>query len=123
MVESNQESKGFFQRMRETFGSRRQEKESESREHSARRTDEEAATQTAVLASALAAASAMEAPIVTATEEKSRDGGRRKVEVEGYVTRETVKNATLKSDEVEARAGAAKVKKAAPAPQQAQKRQ
>ena len=123
MVESNQESKGFFQRMRETFDSRRQEKESESREHSARRTDEEAATQTAVLASALAAASAMEAPIVTATEEKSRDGGRRKVEVEGYVTRETVKNATLKSDEVEARAGAAKVKKAAPAPQQAQKRQ
>lgn len=123
MVESNQENKGFFQRMRETFGSRRQEKESESREHSARRTDEETATQTAVLASALAAASAMEAPMVTAAEEKSRDGGRRKVEVEGYVTRETVKNATLKSDEVEARAGAAKVKKAAPAPQQAQKRQ
>lgn len=123
MVESNQENKGFFQRMRETFGSRRQEKESESREHSARRTDEETATQTAVLASALAAASAMEAPMVTAAEEKSRDGGRRKVEVEGYVARETVKNATLKSDEVEARAGAAKVKKAAPAPQQAQKRQ
>lgn len=123
MVESNQENKGFFQRMRETFGSRRQEKESESREHSARRTDEETATQTAVLASALAAASAMEAPMVTAAEEKSRGGGRRKVEVEGYVTRETVKNATLKSDEVEARAGAAKVKKAAPAPQQAQKRQ
>lgn len=123
MVESNQENKGFFQRMRETFGSRRQEKESESREHSARRNDEETATQTAVLASALATASAMEAPMVTAAEEKSRDGGRRKVEVEGYVTRETVKNATLKSDEVEARAGAAKVKKAAPAPQQAQKRQ
>lgn len=123
MVEGNQESKGFFQRMRETFGSRRQEKESESREHSARRTDEERATQTAVLASALAAASAMEVPMVAAAEEKSKDGGRRKVEVEGYVTRETVKNATLKSDEVEARAGAAKVKKAAPAPQQAQKRQ
>lgn len=123
MVEGNQENKGFFQRMRETFGSRRQEKESESREHSARRTDEEAATQTAVLASALAAASAMEVPMVAAAEEKSKDGGRRKVEVEGYVTRETVKNATLKSDEVEARAGAAKVKKAAPAPQQAQKRQ
>lgn len=123
VIESNQENKGFFQRMRETFGSRRQEKESEAREHSARRTDEEAATQTAVLASALAAASAMEAPIVTAAEEKSRDGGRRKVEVEGYIARETVKNATLKSDEVEARAGAAKVKKAAPAPQQAQKRQ
>lgn len=123
MVEGNQENKGFFQRMRETFGSRRQEKESESREHSARRTDEERATQTAVLASALAAASAMEVPMVAAAEEKSKDGGRRKVEVEGYVTRETVKNATLKSDEVEARAGAAKVKKAAPAPQQAQKRQ
>lgn len=123
MVEGNQENKRFFQRMRETFGSRRQEKESESREHSARRTDEETATQTAVLASALAAASAMEVPMVAAAEEKSKDGGRRKVEVEGYVTRETVKNATLKSDEVEARAGAAKVKKAAPAPQQAQKRQ
>lgn len=123
MVEGNQENKGFFQRMRETFGTRRQEKESESREHSARRADEETATQTAVLASALAAASAMEVPMVAAAEEKSKDGGRRKVEVEGYVTRETVKNATLKSDEVEARAGAAKVKKAAPAPQQAQKRQ
>lgn len=123
MVEGNQENKGFFQRLRETFGPRRQEKESESREHSARRTDEETATQTAVLASALAAASAMEVPTSVAAEEKSKDGGRRKVEVEGYVTRETVKNATLKSDEVEARAGAAKVKKAAPAPQQAQKRQ
>lgn len=123
MVEGNQENKGFFQRMRETFGTRRQEKESESREHSARRTDEETATQTAVLASALAAASAMEVPMFVAAEGKSKDGGRRKVEVEGYVTRETVKNATLKSDEVEARAGAAKVKKAAPAPQQAQKRQ
>lgn len=123
MVEGNEENKGFFQRLRETFGPRRQEKENEAREHSARRTDEETATQTAVLASALAAASAMEVPMVAAAEEKSKDGGRRKVEVEGYVTRETVKNATLKSDEVEARAGAAKVKKAAPAPQQAQKRQ
>lgn len=122
-AENKQEGKGFFQRMRETFGSRRQEKENETREQSARRDDEEAAAQTAVLASALAAASVMEAPLVTAAEVQSKDSSRRKVEVVGYTAKEAAKSVTAKSDEIEARAGAAKVKKAAPAPQQAQKRQ
>lgn len=122
-VENKQEGKGFFQRLRETFGSRRQEKENETREQSARRDDEEAAAQTAVLASALAAASVMEAPLVTAAEVQSKDSSRRKVEVVGYTAKEAAKSVTAKSDEIEARAGAAKVKKAAPAPQQAQKRQ
>lgn len=122
-AENKQEGKGFFQRLRETFGSRRQEKENETREQSARRDDEEAAAQTAVLASALAAASVMEAPLVTAAEVQSKDSSRRKVEVVGYTAKEAAKSVTAKSDEIEARAGAAKVKKAAPAPQQAQKRQ
>ena len=122
-AENKQEGKGFFQRMRETFGSRRQEKENETREQSARRDDEEAAAQTAVLASALAAASVMEAPLVTTAEVQSKDSSRRKVEVVGYTAKEAAKSVTAKSDEIEARAGAAKVKKAAPAPQQAQKRQ
>lgn len=122
-AENKQEGKGFFQRMRETFGSRRQEKENETREQSARRDDEEAVAQTAVLASALAAASVMEAPLVTAAEVQSKDSSRRKVEVVGYTAKEAAKSVTAKSDEIEARAGAAKVKKAAPAPQQAQKRQ
>lgn len=122
-AENKQEGKGFFQRLRETFGSRRQEKENEAREQSARRDDEEAAAQTAVLASALAAASVMEAPLVTAAEVQSKDSSRRKVEVVGYTAKEAAKSVTAKSDEIEARAGAAKVKKAAPAPQQAQKRQ
>lgn len=122
-AENKQEGKGFFQRLRETFGSRRQEKENETREQSARRDDEEAAAQTAVLASALAAASVMEAPLVTAAEVQSKDSSRRKVEVVGYAAKEAAKSVTAKSDEIEARAGAAKVKKAAPAPQQAQKRQ
>lgn len=122
-AENKQEGKGFFQRLRETFGSRRQEKENETREQSARRDDEEAAAQTAVLASALAAASVMEAPLVTAAEVQSKDSSRRKVEVVGCTAKEAAKSVTAKSDEIEARAGAAKVKKAAPAPQQAQKRQ
>ena len=121
--ENKQEGKGFFQRMREAFGPRRQEKENETREQSTRRGDEEAATQTAVLASALAAASVMEAPVVAAAEMQSKGSDRRKVEVVGYAAKEAAKSVTAKSDEIEARAGAAKVKKAAPAPQQAQKRQ
>lgn len=121
--ENKQEGKGFFQRMREAFGPRRQEKENETREQSTRRGDEEAATQTAVLASALAAASVMEAPLATASEVQGKDSSRRKVEVVGYTAKEAAKSVTAKSDEIEARAGAAKVKKAAPAPQQAQKRQ
>lgn len=123
IVEGNQKNKGFFQRMREAFGPRRQEKESETREQSTRRGDEEAATQTAVLASALAAASVMEAPVVAAAEMQSKGSDCRKVEVVGYAAKEAAKSVTAKSDEIEARAGAAKVKKAAPAPQQAQKRQ
>lgn len=121
--ENKQEDKGFFQRMREAFGPRRQEKENETREQSTRRGDEEAATQTAVLASALAAASVMEAPLATAAEVQGKESSRRKVEVVGYTAKEAAKSVTAKSDEIEARAGAAKVKKAAPAPQQAQKRQ
>lgn len=121
--ENKQEGKGFFQRMREAFGPRRQEKENETREQSTRRGDEEAATQTAVLASALAAASVMEVPLATASEVQGKDSSRRKVEVVGYTAKEAAKSVTAKSDEIEARAGAAKVKKAAPAPQQAQKRQ
>ncbi len=121
--ENKQESKGFFQRMREAFGPRRQEKENETREQSTRRGDEEAATQTAVLSSALAAASVMEVPLATASEVQGKDSSRRKVEVVGYTAKEAAKSVTAKSDEIEARAGAAKVKKAAPAPQQAQKRQ
>lgn len=121
--ENKQEDKGFFQRMREAFGPRRQEKENETREQSMRRGDEEAATQTAVLASALAAASVMEAPLATAAEVQGKESSRRKVEVVGYTAKEAAKSVTAKSDEIEARAGAAKVKKAAPAPQQAQKRQ
>lgn len=123
IVEVNQKNKGFFQRMREAFGPRRQEKERETREQSTRRGDEEAATQTAVLASALAAASVMEAPVVAAAEMQSKGSDCRKVEVVGYAAKEAAKSVTAKSDEIEARAGAAKVKKAAPAPQQAQKRQ
>lgn len=123
IVEDDQENRGFFQRMREVLGSRHQEKENETREQSERRNDEEAATQTAVLASALAAASAMEVPVAAAAEIQSKDNSRRKVEVVGYAAKEAAKGVTAKSDEIEARAGAAKVKKAAPAPQQAQKRQ
>lgn len=121
--ENKQEGKGFFQRMREAFGPRRQEKENETREQLTRRGDEEAATQTAVLASALAATSVMEAPVVAAAEMQNKGSDRRKVEVVGYAAKEAAKSVTAKSDEIEARAGAAKVKKAAPAPQQAQKRQ
>lgn len=123
IVEDDQENRGFFQRMREVLGSRYQEKENETREQSERRNDEEAATQTAVLASALAAASAMEVPVAAAAEIQNKDNSRRKVEVVGYAAKEAAKGVTAKSDEIEARAGAAKVKKAAPAPQQAQKRQ
>ena len=79
--------------------------------------DEEAEAQAALLAGVIAAAQNGVAYGAEAS------GAAVKVEAVGFKPRDTARETTALADEAEARSGAAKVKKVAPAPQQAQKRQ
>lgn len=110
---------GIVSRIRSALSpQRRQENQKTTQDQSRKRNDEEAAAQTAVLAAALAAAEAGKTVAGAAAQ-----GAKEKLTVSGFTPRTAEKAVTAMADEIEARAGAAKVKKAVPAPQQAQKRQ
>ncbi len=93
----------------------RQEREAAEARDPHKQVDEEAEVQAALLAGAIAAAKNGVAYGAEAS------GAAVKVEAVGFKPRDTARETTVLADEAEARSGAAKVKKVAPAPQQAQK--
>lgn len=95
----------------------RQEREAAEARDPHKQVDEEAEAQAALLAGVIAAAQNGVAYGAAAS------GAAVKVEAVGFKPRDTARETTALADEAEARSGAAKVKKVAPAPQQAQKRQ
>lgn len=95
----------------------RQEREAADAWDPHKQVDEEAEVQAALLAGAIAAA--QNGVAYSAGE----SGAAMKVEAVGFKPRDMARETTALADEAEARSGAAKVKKAVPAPQQAQKRQ
>lgn len=118
-TEAEPEKPGIVSKIRSALSpQRRQENQKTTQDQSRKRNDEEAAAQTAVLAAALAAAEAGKTVAGAAAQ-----GAKEKLTVSGFTPRTAEKAVTAMADEIEARAGAAKVKKAVPAPQQAQKRQ